>query len=159
MKTVIAFITFLLFAACTVSAQKETPAPQHATGSFDVKIAPLDPAFKFDENPMTRFSIDKQFHGGLEATSKGEMLAGGDPKKGSGGYVAIERVSGILNGHNGTFLLQHNGTMQNNNYKMDIIVVPGSGTGQLAGLDGKMEIIIKDGKHSYDFAYTLPAAK
>jgi len=140
-------------------AQKDTPVTHHATGSFDVKIAPLDPAFKFDENPMTRYSIDKQFHGGLEAASKGEMLAGGDPKKGSGGYVAIERVSGTLDGHPGTFLLQHNGTMQNGNYKMDIIVVPGSGTDQLTGLDGKMEIIIKDGKHSYDFTYTLPAAK
>ena len=138
-------------------AQKDTPVTHHATGSFDVKIAPLDPAFKFDENPMTRYSIDKQFHGGLEAASKGEMLAGGDPKKGSGGYVAIERVSGTLDGHPGTFLLQHHGTMQNGAYRMDIIVIPGSGTDQLAGLDGKMEIIIKDGKHSYDFAYTLPA--
>ena len=149
-------ILFLLL--LLTPAQKDTPVTHHANGSFDVKIAPLDPAFKFDENPMTRFSIDKQFRGGLEAASKGEMLAGGDPKKGSGGYVAIERVSGTLDGRTGTFLLQHNGTMQSGNYKMDIIVVPGSGSDQLAGLDGKMEIIIKDGKHSYDFAYTLPAA-
>ena len=127
------------------------------SGTFEVRLTPQTSDGGSD--PIVgRLSIDKQFRGELEATSKGEMLAGGDPKKGSGGYVAIERVSGALNGHTGTFLLQHNGTMQSGNYKMDIIVVPGSGSDQLAGLDGKMEIIIKDGKHSYDFAYTLPAA-
>jgi len=145
MKTAIA--SFLLFAAGTVFAQKEIPVAQHATGTFDVKIAPLDPAFKFDENPLTRFSIDKQFHGDLEGSSKGEMLAGGNPSKGSGGYVAIERVSGTLHGRTGTFLLQHDGTMQNGAYQMCVAVVPDSGTGQLVGLDGKMEIIIEDGKH------------
>jgi hypothetical protein len=141
------------------AAQKDVPVTQHAAGAFEVKIAPLDTAFKFDENPLTRFSIDKQFHGDLEAASKGEMLAGGSPAKGSGGYVAIERVSGTLHGRTGTFLLQHNGTMQNGAYHVNVVVVPDSGTGQLAGLDGKMEIIIKDGKHSYDFAYTLAASK
>lgn len=157
MKTILALATLLLFAACIISAQKDAPVLRHATGTFDVKLAPLDPAFKFDENPITRFSSDKQFHGDLEAASKGEMLAGGGPAKGSGGYVAIERVSGTLHGRTGTFLLQHNGTKQNGVYHLNVVVVPDSGTGQLAGLDGKMEIIIKDGKHSYDFAYTLPA--
>ena len=130
---------------------------QQAAGPFDVKIAPLDPAFKFDENPYTRFSIDKMFHGDLEATSKGEMLAAGSPAKGSGGYVAIERVTGALRGRAGTFVLQHNATMQNGSYQLNIIVVPDSGTGQLAGLSGTMQIIIApDGKHSYTFSYSLP---
>ena len=132
---------------------------QHATGTFDVKITPLDPAFKADDNSVGRYSIDKQFHGDLEGSSKGEMLSGMGTVKGSGGYVAIERVSGALNGRTGTFILQHNGTMQNGAFHLNVTVVPDSGTGQLVGLCGKMEIIIKDGKHSYDFAYTLPAAK
>ena len=130
---------------------------QQAAGSFDVKITPLDPAFKFDENPYTRFSIDKQFHGDLEAASKGEMLAGGSPAKGAGGYVAVERVSGSLRGRTGTFVLQHNATMRHGSYQLNVIVVPDSGTGQLAGLSGTMQIIIApDGKHSYNFSYSLP---
>ncbi|HUN61891.1 MAG TPA: DUF3224 domain-containing protein [Candidatus Sulfotelmatobacter sp.] len=132
---------------------------QHATGTFEVKMAPLDPAFKFDENPITRFSLDKQFHGDLDATSQGEMLAAGNPAKGSGGYVAMERVSGALQGRTGTFALQHSGTMDNGQYHLNVTVVPGSGTGQLAGLTGAMTIIIEAGKHSYDFAYTLPGTK
>ena len=132
---------------------------QQAAGPFDVKIAPLDPNFKFDENPYSRMSIDKQFHGDLEATSKGEMLAAGSPAKGAGGYVAIERVTGSLHGRTGTFVLQHNATMQNGSYHLNIVVVPASGTGQLTGLSGTMQIIIApDGKHSYTFSYSLPAS-
>ena len=132
---------------------------QHATGTFEVKMAPLDPAFKFDENPITRFSLDKHFHGDLDATSKGEMLAAGNPAQGSGGYVAMERISGTLQGRTGTFALQHSGTMDNGQYHLNVAVVPGSGTGQLTGLTGAMNIIIEAGKHSYDFAYTLPDTK
>jgi len=132
---------------------------QHATGTFEVKIAPLDPTFKVDENPITRFSLDKQFRGDLDASSKGEMLAAGNQAKGSGGYVAMERVSGTLHGRSGTFTLQHSGTMDGGQYHLDVSVVPGSGTGALTGLSGTMKIIIETGKHSYDFAYTLPDAK
>jgi hypothetical protein len=138
------------------AAQKETPMPHHATGTFEVKVIPLDPAFKAEDNSIGRYSLDKQFHGALEATSKGEMLSGMGTVKGSGSYVAIERVTGSLDGRTGTFILQHNGTMQNGVYHMNVIVVPDSGTSQLTGLQGAMEIIIKDGKHSYDFSYTLP---
>jgi hypothetical protein len=157
MKLLTALATLLLFANCTVSARKEVSGMQHASGTFDVKITPLDPAFKADDNSVGRYSIDKQFHGDLEGSSKGEMLSGMSTVKGSGGYVAIERVSGALNGRTGTFILQHNGTMQNGAIHLNVVVVPDSGSGQLTGLDGKMEIIIKDGKHSYEFAYTLPA--
>jgi hypothetical protein len=146
---------FLVFTT-TRAAQKESPMPQHAAGTFDVKLTPLDPAFKADDNSIGRYSIDKQFHGALEATSKGEMLSGMGTVKGSGGYVAIERVTGTLDGRSGTFILQHTGTMQNGVYQMNVTVVPDSGTNQLSGLQGAMTIIIKDGKHSYDFAYTLP---
>jgi hypothetical protein len=141
------------------AAQKEPMRPHHATGTFEVKLNPLDPAFKSDDNSIGRYSLDKQFHGSLEATSKGEMLSGGGTVKGSGGYVAIERVTGTLDGHPGTFILQHSGTMQNGIYHLNVVVVPDSGTAQLSGLQGSMDIIIKDGKHSYDFTYTLPETK
>jgi Protein of unknown function (DUF3224) len=149
----------LLLPICVIAlraAQKETPMSHHAVGTFDVKLTPLDPAFKADDNSIGRFSLDKQFHGALEATSKGEMLSGGGTIKGSGGYVAIERVTGTLDGRTGSFILQHNGTMQNGVFHLNVIVIPDSGTAQLTGLQGSMEIIIKDGKHSYDFSYTLP---
>jgi hypothetical protein len=127
-----------------------------ATGAFDVKVTPqedkTDPA-------IARMVLDKQFHGDLEATSKGEMLAAGGAK-GTGGYVAIEIVTGKLGGHTGTFALQHSGSMIDNAFTLIITVVPGSGTGELTGLTGKMNITIAPGgKHSYDFDYTLPAAK
>ena len=129
---------------------------QQATGSFEVKLAPLDPAFKTDDNSLGRMSINKQFHGDLEATSQGEMLTAGNPAKGSGGYVAMERVSGTLRGKSGTFVFQHSGTMSNGAFQLNVTVVPASATGQLAGLTGTMNIIIEGGKHSYDFTYTLP---
>jgi Protein of unknown function (DUF3224) len=131
---------------------------QHATGPFDVKLTPLDPAFKAEDNTLGRMSIDKQYHGDLEATSKGEMLTAGTFVKGSAGYVAIERVSGALGGRSGTFILQHNATMTRGTPQLNIIVVPDSGTGQLSGLTGTMNIIIANGKHSYDFTYSLPEA-
>jgi len=129
---------------------------QHATGAFDVKLAPIDPAFKTEDNSLGRMSIDKQFHGDLEATSKGEMLTAGTAVKGSAGYVALERVSGSLHGRSGTFILQHNATMNRGTPQLSIVVVPDSGTGQLTGLSGSMSIQIAAGKHSYDFAYALP---
>lgn len=154
-----AAIAVLCLYSFATAAQKETTMTHHATGTFEVKVAPLEPAFKAEDNSVGRYSLDKQFHGALEATSKGEMLAGGDPKKGYGGYVAIERVVGTLDGRRGTFILQHSSTMFHGDYKMNVFVAPGTGTGELAGIDGTMQIIIKDGKHSYDFAYTLPAEK
>jgi len=130
---------------------------QHATGAFDVKLTPLDPAFKTEDTSIARMSIDKQFHGALEASSKGEMLSAATSVKGSAAYVAIERVSGSLNGRTGSFILQHNATMNRGTPSLSITVVPDSGTGQLEGLTGTMNIIIANGKHSYDFTYTLPS--
>jgi Protein of unknown function (DUF3224) len=100
-------------------------------------------------------SIDKKFHGDLEATSKGEMLTAVTQVKGSAGYVAIERVSGTLHGRSGTFVLQHTGTATRGAHQLSVTVVPDSGTGQLVGLAGTMTIHNADGKHSYDFEYTL----
>jgi hypothetical protein len=140
------------------SSQKEALMTAHATGPFDVKITPLDPAFKTEDNSLGRMSIDKQYHGDLDATGKGEMLTGATPVKGSAVYVAVERVSGTLQGRSGTFLLQHSGLMTQGTPHLSITVVPDSGTGQLIGLTGTMNVIITDGKHSYDFSYSFPAA-
>ena len=101
-------------------------------------------------------SIDKQFHGELDAISKGEMLAAVSDVKGSAGYVAMERVTGKLHGRSGTFVLQHSGIMNRGSASLIVTVVPDSGTSQLKGLAGKMAIKIEGGKHFYDFEYTLP---
>ncbi|MGA2903308.1 MAG: DUF3224 domain-containing protein [Candidatus Korobacteraceae bacterium] len=129
----------------------------HATGTFEVKLVPQPADDQSKAAALGRMSIDKQFHGGLEGVSKGEMLSFGTGTKGSsGGYVAMEQFSGTLNGRSGSFVLQHSGTMTRGAPELTISVVPDSGTGQMAGLAGKMTIIIADGKHSYDFEYTLP---
>lgn len=129
--------------------------PHRVSGSFDVKVVPLELYNNKDDKSFGRYSIDKQFHGVLNATSKGEMLSAGGPPN-AGGYVAIEKVTGILEGHSGSFVLQHNATIEQGNPNLNIIVVPGSGTGELAGIAGKMDIVIESGKHSYVFDYTLP---
>jgi hypothetical protein len=137
-------------------SQKGTDMPSHATGTFEVKLVPQPPEDKAEGSTLARMSIDKQFHGDLEATSKGQMLTAGTDVKGSAGYVAIERISGTLQGRSGSFVLQHSGTLTRGAPQQSITVVPDSGTGQLAGLTGKMTINIADGKHSYEFNYTLP---
>jgi hypothetical protein len=103
-------------------------------------------------------ALDKQFHGDLEATSKGQMLAAMTDVQGSAGYVAMERVKGTIEGRSGTFVLQHSATMTRGAPQLSIVVVPDSGTGQLVGLAGQMTIDIVEGKHFYEFGYTLPAS-
>lgn len=126
----------------------------HARGTFDVKLAPLESSAGKD---LGRMSIDKTFHGELDASSKGEMLAAMTAVHGSAGYVAIEKVTGKLAGRDGTFVLQHMGTMTRGEGKLTVTVVPDSGTGQLTGLAGSMSIEIIHGKHLYHFEYSLPA--
>jgi hypothetical protein len=129
------------------------PNTMHASGTFEVKITPqpVDAAAP----TIGRMSIDKEFHGDLKAASKGQMLAAATSVKGSAGYVAIEQVTGSLHGRSGTFVLQHSGTMTRGAPQQIVSVVPDSGTGELVGLTGTMTITIADGKHSYDFEYTL----
>lgn len=142
----------------TASAQAKGDAvvTQHASGSFDVKVSPVGTPDKAEGSTLGRMSLDKQYHGALEATGKGEMLTAGTDVKGSGAYVAIERVTGTLDGRTGSFVLQHTGTMTQGVPAMTITVVPDSGSGQLAGIAGKLTIIIESGKHSYVLDYTLP---
>ncbi len=126
--------------------------PTRASGPFEVKLTPQSSG---DES-IGRLMIDKQFHGDLEATSRGEMLAAGTETNGSAGYVALEKVTGKLNGHAGSFVLQHSGTMTRGDGNLSVTVVPDSGTGDLVGLSGSMNIIITGGKHAYEFDYTIP---
>jgi uncharacterized protein YpuA (DUF1002 family) len=135
---------------------KGTKMSKRASGTFDVKLTPKDQGADTTVGAMT---IDKEFHGDLAGTSKGQMLmASSSSVKDSAGYVAIEKVTGTLNGRRGTFYLQHNGIMTRGAGELTITVIPDSGTDQLVGLTGRMNIIIAAGKHSYDFDYTLPDA-
>lgn len=133
----------------TCPVAKDPAMTSRALGSFDVKLTPqtdADPA-------IGRLTIDKQFHGDLEGTSVGVMIASSSSVPGSAGYVALERVTGTLAGRSGSFVLQHSGTMNRGAAHLVITVVPDSGTDGLAGLSGTMSIIITGGKHSYEFDY------
>jgi len=140
------------------AAQNGATVAKHASGPFEVNLAPLG-MDKAEGSTITTMSLDKKYHGDLEAIAKGTMLTAGTDVKGSAGYVAIERVTGTLAGRSGSFVLQHSGTLTRGAAEQNITVVPDSGTGQLVGLTGKLTVIIESGrKHSYDFEYTLPAA-
>ena len=130
-------------------------AMNNAHGTFDVKLAPQTPSDP-SQGAVGRMTIDKQFHGDLIASSKGEMLAiMSGTVKDSGGYVAMEHVTGALQGRSGSFALQHSGTMNRGAQSLTLTVVPDTGSGELAGISGAMKITITDGKHFYDFDYTV----
>ena len=129
----------------------------HVTGTFDVKLTPQAADDKAEGAALGRMSIEKTYHGDLEATAKGEMLTAGSSVKESGVYVAVERVTGVLQGRSGTLALYHSGVMTRGIPQLSISVVPDSGTGQLAGISGTMTINIVDGKHFYEFDFTLDA--
>ena len=139
-------------------AHKENSMATHASGTFEVKLAPQTANEIETAAGIMRITIDKVIHGELEATTKGEMIASSDGTRGSGAYSALELVTGTLNGRSGTFVLQHTGTMTKTSQQLLITVVPESGTGELTGLEGKFVIKIADKKHFYEFEYTLPPA-
>ncbi len=129
----------------------------HASGPFEVKMAPAEE--KSGDPAITRFKLDKKYHGDLEGTASGEMLSAGNPSSGNAGYVALEKVTGSLHGRSGSFVLQHSASIKASVPQMTITVVPGSGTGELDGISGTLTITFAPGgKHSYDFEYTLPPA-
>jgi Protein of unknown function (DUF3224) len=139
--------------------QKEATMMKHASGTFAVKLTPQKPDSTVAETAnLGRMSIDKEFHGDIEGTSKGEMLSAMSDVKGSAGYVAMERVTATLHGRKGTFVLQHSGTMTRGTPELSVTVVPDSATAELAGLAGSLAIRIEEGKHFYEFDYTLPEA-
>lgn len=155
-------LTVCLALALGLAAQaqeKGVAMSKQAKGTFEVKIGPLTAYDVSEGTKAGRMSIDKVFHGDLDATSKGEMLTSGSAEQTSGVYVAVETVKGTLHGRKGSFILHHTGIMERGNPSLEIKVVPDSGTEELAGITGTMNIIIApDGGHSYEFEYTLPPA-
>ena len=128
---------------------------RRANGTFEVKLNPQPPDEYADATTLARMTIDKEFKGDLEGTSKGQMLSAGTPIRNSAGYVAIERVTGTLQGRAGTFILQHSGTMNRGAPSLVVSIVPDSGTGALEGVSGTMTIDLSGGKHAYTLDYTL----
>ena len=135
---------------------KEKTLSAHSTGGFDVKLSPLTLSEQSADPKLGRMAIEKQYHGDLEATAKGEMLTAQSEMKESGVYVAVERVTGTLNGKRGSFAMHHTGVMNRGKPDLRITVVPDSGTDELLGLTGTMNIKVDNGKHFYDFEYSLP---
>lgn len=129
----------------------------HASGTFEVNMNPQPPYDAAEGVALSRISIDKQFHGDLVAVSKVEMLSAMTETKGSAGYVAIERVRGRLHGREGSFVLQHSGTMTRGESELTVSIIPDSGKGELKGIAGRMKIDVVEGKHLYTFDYTLDA--
>jgi expansin (peptidoglycan-binding protein) len=127
-----------------------------AQGTFEVKTAPLAADDATAATSIGRYSLDKVYRGDLEGASAGEMLGAGNPATGTAGYVAIEQVTGSLHGKHGSFALQHFGTMDQGKFEINVKVVPGSGTAQLAGIAGALTIFIEGKNHSYSMEYTLP---
>lgn len=128
---------------------------QHAKGTFDVKVVPIGTEDKERDLGIGRMSLNKVFQGDFVGSGKGEMLTGGTDVKESGAYVAIERVTGTLQGRTGSFMLAHRGTMARGKYNLEIDIVPDSGTGELAGIAGSLTITIVEKKHFYELSYTL----
>jgi hypothetical protein len=135
--------------------QKEKVMTNQVSGIFDVKVIPVTEGETADA-AMGRMLLDKQYHGDLEAKAQGQMLTAMSAVPESGAYVAVERVTGTLLGRRGSFMLQHSGTMTRGVPQLSVTVVPDSGTEELTGLTGKLNIRIAEGKHFYDFEYTLP---
>jgi hypothetical protein len=148
-------VFFFAIAQASTETSKESRMNAKATGPFEVKRVP-QPA---DSSGLGRFTLDKQYHGELEATAQGEMLAARTATQGSAGYVAIEKVTGKLGDRSGTFLLQHSGLMNRGEGKLSVTVIPDSGTDALTGLSGTMDIKITTDGHFYEFDYSLPEKK
>ena len=128
----------------------------HAKGTFEVKMTPQPPDEGVGDPSVGRMRIDKRFHGDIEGTSQGQMLAIGTAIDGSAGYVAMERVRASVHGRRGSFALQHSGTMDRGAAQLSITIVPDSGTDELAGIAGHLSITVQDGVHGYELEYTLP---
>ena len=151
MKPIVILLALTLAGLTGKLTTKE--ATMIAQGTFEVKVTPQQAQ---EGEPFGRLLIEKRFHGDLDATSRGQMLAAETALEGSGGYVAFELVRGVLNGKRGSFILQHKGTMARGVYSMQVTVVPDSGTDELTGIDGTMFILIEGSKHSYKFEYMRP---
>lgn len=131
---------------------------RHAAGAFDVTVTPLPAEDGIGDESIGRMALSKRFHGDLQASALGQMLATRTATPGSAAYVALDRVTGSLHGRSGSFSLQHSGTMDRGAPTLDIMVVPDSGTGELSGISGRLRIRIDEGRHFYELDYELPEA-
>lgn len=156
LAAVLAVALAAAFVCAPDATSEETAMPATAEGTFDVRVEPVAEEPFDDGTSLGRYSLAKQYRGDLEATAAGEMLTAGTPVEGSAAYVAMERVEGSLHGRRGSFLLQHRGTMGHGEQRLEITVVPDSGTGELAELAGALEVVVAEGAHSYVFRYELP---
>ena len=138
-----------------MAAPIEDDGMQQAKGGFDVNRSDEPACDMGDGVSAGHYRFDKRFHGALDATSVVHMLAVGTDVPGSAAYVAIERLSGTLDGRSGTFFLQHNGIMNRGAASLSLSIVPDSGTGELRGISGRMGIEIRDGRHCYAPDYAL----
>ena len=127
-----------------------------AKGTFEITMTPPTTGEGAGRVAIGRMLIDKQYAGDLTGIGQGEMLSAGNPAVGSAGYVAMEHVTATLDGMSGSFALQHAGTMHDGSSELAISVVPGSGTGELAGISGKLKLDIVGRTHHYELAWTLP---
>jgi hypothetical protein len=155
-RYVVSVITWMFMAVSSSYAQG-TSMSQLAKGTFEVKLQLQSFENADAQAKLGRMSIDKTITGDLVATTVGQMLSAGTETKGSAAYVAVERVTGALHGKKGSFALHHTGVMNRGEPSLSVLVVPDSGTGELAGLEGEFKIIIEGGKHNYEFSYRLPA--
>ncbi|MES3024093.1 MAG: DUF3224 domain-containing protein [Pseudomonadota bacterium] len=126
-----------------------------AKGSFAITMQPPPAGEGVDRVSVGRMLLDKRYTGDLVAHGQGEMLSAGNPSAGSAAYVAMEHVTGILGGREGSFALQHAGTMHGGVNDLTINVVPGSGTGALVGITGQLKLELVDRTHYYTLDYTL----
>jgi hypothetical protein len=129
---------------------------KRAMGSFEVTLQSLSNAEISSDARLGRMLLTKKFSGDLQASARGQMLSAGTTTRGSAGYVAIDQLTGELDGRKGSFLLQHSGSMNRGVPTLSIMVVPDSGTDELTGLTGTLSINVVDGKHFYDFLYSIP---
>lgn len=154
-RLALALILGSVAATFTHAEEARLPTRATASGEFDVKLAPLSGK---DETPM-RLSIDKVFRGDLTGESKGQMMASGGPDEKAGAYVALETVTGTLKGKKGSFVLAHRGMMTQTSQNLSVVIVPGTGTGELSGIEGSFDIRIEGQKHFYTIDYTIAPAK
>ena len=144
----------MLAAPGAAAPAREAVAADEARGRFEVDVKPVSSA----DAPVVRMTLEKRWSGDLTGTSSGEMLSYGSPASGNAGYVALERVTGVLKGRSGAFALQQSGTLAAGAPSMTVTVVPGSGAGALAGIAGSMTVDVAAG-HTYVLRYTLPAGR
>ena len=123
-----------------------------ARGIFEVTLTPAEDG---PGEGVGRMLIAKTWSGDLTGEGHGQMLSAGDPSAGSAGYVAVEVVAGSLHGREGSFAFQQYGVLRPSGQELAYAVVPGSGTGDLAGLEGTLALTVDDGGHSYALTYTF----